>query len=74
MRAFTSEGGRVTAPNVIPLRPRVRLLPLSDEMRRATLTSYRAGGITRSCAEDQLIKLGMKPVDAAREVADAIQL
>lgn len=50
------------------------LLPLSDEMRRATLTSYRAGGITRSCAEDQLIKLGMKPVDAAREVADAIQL
>ena len=63
--------------NTLPFRPRPKqtaLLPLSDEMRRATLTSYRAGGITRSCAEDQLIKLGMKPVDAAREVADAIQL
>lgn len=62
--------------SIYPFRPRPKqtaLLPLSADMRRATLTSYRAGGITRSCAVDQLIRIGMKPEDAEREVADAFQ-
>jgi len=62
--------------NIVNFRPRPKqtaLLPLSDDMRRATLTSYVAGGITPQCATERLIKLGMKAEDAAREVADAIQ-
>ena len=52
--------------------PVKRLLPASDTVRNAILTSYRAGGITRICTIDQLIRhCGMTNVEAAREVANA---
>jgi len=53
--------------------PVKRLLPLSAQMRDATVTAYQRGQIDRATALNQLDKIGMDPVSAAREIADAVQ-
>jgi len=54
--------------------PVKRLLPLSEIIHRDTITAYQRGQIDRATALNQLDKIGMDPVSAAREIADAVQI
>ena len=55
--------------------PHPALLPATHWLREATKASYAAGGITREAAIDHLMNhCGMSPADAARTIADAIEV
>lgn len=63
---------------VIPLLHRPAR-PSAEAMRAATIIrqvqqSYAAGGITREAALDQLHRQGIPPAQAARAIADAVEV
>lgn len=64
--------------HVIPLLRRPAR-PSAEAMRAATIIravqqSYAAGGITREAALDQLHIQGIPPAQAARAIADAVEV
>lgn len=58
---------------VIPLLRRPAR-PSAEAMRAATIKVYQLGGITPACAVDSLIQHGMTPTEAARAIADAVEV
>jgi len=59
--------------HVIPLLRRPAR-PSAEAMQKATIRTYQMGAITPPCAVDQLIKHGMTPTEAARAIADAVEV
>lgn len=66
---------RMTRREPFYLVPSPALLPATDWVRRATIKAYQLGGITDKAARLQLeTHCGMSAADAARCVADAIEV